>query len=115
MRYLSPVIAYFRSSKEELEKVSWPTKQEIIRYSTIVVVASVLAAAFFGALDAGLYTLVSKIVANREGVQTDAPISSSPVTIPTDSLQIEGVDANGNPADLKVVPQPVNPTPTPSN
>ncbi len=44
-------VSYFRESKEELEKVTWPTRQETIRYSILVVIVSVFMAFFFASLD----------------------------------------------------------------
>ncbi|MFH1711925.1 MAG: preprotein translocase subunit SecE [Patescibacteria group bacterium] len=41
------VINYFREAKEEMKKVTWPSQKETIRYSAIVIVVSVAAAAYF--------------------------------------------------------------------
>jgi preprotein translocase subunit SecE len=48
---LKLALNYFRESKEELEKVTWPTRQETIRYSILVVAISVIMGAFFAGLD----------------------------------------------------------------
>lgn len=57
------VVKYFREAKEELAKVTWPTKQETLRYSLIVIAMCVGVAAYFGLLDwllnRGLEALVS--------------------------------------------------------
>jgi preprotein translocase SecE subunit len=45
------IYRYFRESKEELQKVTWPSRQDTIRYSTLVVVVVVGMGAFFAALD----------------------------------------------------------------
>ncbi|MBI5731882.1 MAG: preprotein translocase subunit SecE [Candidatus Magasanikbacteria bacterium] len=45
------IIDYFKTSKEELKKVSWPTKKETTHYSLIVVGLSLAVAVFFGVLD----------------------------------------------------------------
>ena len=47
----SAAVKYLRESKEELQKVSWPTQKEIVRYSTIVVVFTVGLGILFGAFD----------------------------------------------------------------
>lgn len=56
------VVAYLRGAKEELEKTTWPTQKEVLLYSTLTVVITVLAAAYFGlvdfALNAGLGALI---------------------------------------------------------
>jgi len=47
-------IKYLSEAKAELAKVSWPSKKDTIRYSTIVVAVTVGLAAFFAILDWGL-------------------------------------------------------------
>lgn len=45
------VVKYFRDAKEELKKVTWPTKEETVRYTIAVIVMSAVLAAYFGLLD----------------------------------------------------------------
>ena len=45
------VLRYLRESKEELIRVTWPSKALTIKYSVIVVILSIFIAAFFGGLD----------------------------------------------------------------
>jgi len=42
---------YVREAKEEMGKVTWPSQKETIQYSVLVIVISILVAAFFGGLD----------------------------------------------------------------
>ncbi|MBI2475488.1 preprotein translocase subunit SecE [Candidatus Uhrbacteria bacterium] len=42
---------YFKESKEELKKVTWPSRQEINKYSLIIILLSLIIAGFFGGLD----------------------------------------------------------------
>lgn len=42
---------YVRDSIEESKKVTWPTRKQTLRYSILVVVITLLLAAFFGGLD----------------------------------------------------------------
>lgn len=42
---------YIKGSSEELSKVVWPTKQQAIKLTIIVLVFCVLSAILFGALD----------------------------------------------------------------
>jgi preprotein translocase subunit SecE len=42
---------YLRESKQELEKVSWPTKEQTKRYAIIVFAFCIIMAIYFGALD----------------------------------------------------------------
>lgn len=45
------LVQYFLDSKAELKKVSWPTRQETIKYTILVIAISLLLAAFLGLLD----------------------------------------------------------------
>ena len=54
--------AYVRESKEELEKVIWPSKETAIRYSILVIGVSVAMAAFFAGLDWGLTKGLEKLL-----------------------------------------------------
>ncbi|MCX6800057.1 MAG: preprotein translocase subunit SecE [Candidatus Falkowbacteria bacterium] len=42
---------YLKDSYEEVKKVTWPTKQEVINYTLLVIVVSVVIAGFLGGLD----------------------------------------------------------------
>ena len=42
---------FLREVRAELRKVSWPTREELIRYSIIVLVAIVVVTAFISAVD----------------------------------------------------------------
>ncbi len=78
------LVAYVRSSKAELEKVAWPTKQDVFRYSTLIVVVSLVAAVFFALLDNGLQSGIRAVILRK------APVTATtePTTIPADSLQV---------------------------
>jgi preprotein translocase subunit SecE len=58
----NPVVKYFREAKVELEKVSWPTRKDTIMYSVLVLVLSLVTAAFIGALDLGLTKGLEKLI-----------------------------------------------------
>ena len=47
----NPVIRYFREAREELRKVTWPQRRDVLIYSSLVIGFSVITAAYFGALD----------------------------------------------------------------
>ena len=48
------LVGYLRESKQELEKVTWPTQKDTIRYTVLTIVISVLFGVYFGVLDFGL-------------------------------------------------------------
>lgn len=57
------VVNYFRTSYQELKKVTWPSRANTIRYTVAVIVMCAVVAAYFGLLDwlltKGLEALVS--------------------------------------------------------
>ncbi len=53
---------YILESKEELKKVTWPTRQQVTRDTLVVIGISVAVAAFFGAVDYGLMALISRYI-----------------------------------------------------
>jgi len=48
---MSKVIEFLKEARAELEKVSWPTKEQIVRNTLIVIGISVATALFLGSLD----------------------------------------------------------------
>ncbi len=48
---MSKTIEFLREARAELEKVSWPTKEQIVRNTLIVIGISVATALFLGTLD----------------------------------------------------------------
>ncbi|MEK7183278.1 MAG: preprotein translocase subunit SecE [Patescibacteria group bacterium] len=47
----NPAVRYFREAREELRKVTWPQRREVMIYSALVVAFSIITAAYFGLLD----------------------------------------------------------------
>jgi preprotein translocase subunit SecE len=48
---------YLREVRDEMRKVAWPTRPEVVRYSIIVTATIVVYTAFIGGLDYGLRDL----------------------------------------------------------
>lgn len=46
-----PLVKYLREAREELQKVTWPSRKQVIRYSIIVIAMCVVFALYFGGLD----------------------------------------------------------------
>jgi len=57
-----PAATYLRESKEELEKVTWPTRRETVRYSVLVIAVSIVVGAFFAGLDWALNLGLGKLI-----------------------------------------------------
>jgi len=55
-------IAFFIEVKAELLKVVWPSRNDTIKYTIIVIGFSILLAAILGAADLGLAQLLTKFI-----------------------------------------------------
>jgi len=53
---------YLQESREELKKVTWPSRQQVMRDTFVVIGISVAVAAFFGAIDFGLMELMQSLI-----------------------------------------------------
>ena len=51
MSYLEKTKQYFKEVKVEMAKVKWPTKNDTVNYTIVVIGVSLAVAAFLGALD----------------------------------------------------------------
>ncbi len=52
---------FLRETRDELKKVVWPTRQEVIRLTLVVIVVSLVVGIFLGGLDF-LFTSLLKII-----------------------------------------------------
>lgn len=53
--------SFFKESFEELKKVRWPHRNELVSYTLVVIFAVVLVTVYFWVVDIGLSALVSWI------------------------------------------------------
>lgn len=53
---------FYTEVKEELKKVSWPTKEQTIRTTAVVAVVVAIIAVYLGAVDAVLARLASVVL-----------------------------------------------------
>ncbi|MBI2622618.1 MAG: preprotein translocase subunit SecE, partial [Candidatus Levybacteria bacterium] len=42
---------FLKETREELKKVTWPTQQEVVRLTTIVIIVSLIVGLLIGAMD----------------------------------------------------------------
>lgn len=56
----NPVIKYFKEVRDELKKVEWPKREDIIRGTLVVIGLSVALAIILGASDEGFSYLLQK-------------------------------------------------------
>jgi preprotein translocase subunit SecE len=48
---MSKLTQYFKDTRSEMKQVKWPTREEAIRYTLVVIVLSIVVAALLGAFD----------------------------------------------------------------
>jgi len=102
MNILAKFTNYLRSAKTELQKVTWPTREETLRYSALVIGVTIFTAAFFASLDFGLSKGIDLLIQNRTNTAV-APQNLPPATTPVvPDVSPSGVDArdiNGLPTN----------------
>ncbi len=109
MTFPDRVRNYFRASKEELFAVTWPTRQDIMRYTGLVIATVIVFGLFFTALDFVVNKGIQAILSSKTA-QTVAPETATS-TLPIDvaPVQVEATDGNGGAADVKVEQVPITP------
>ena len=60
--FVSKIITFLKEVKLEMKKVNWPTRENVIRYTLIVIVSSLVVAIFLGGLDFGFSSILNKFV-----------------------------------------------------
>ena len=56
------IITFLKEAKLELKKVNWPTREETVRYTLIVVGISIAVAIFLGGLDVIFSDLLNRFL-----------------------------------------------------
>jgi len=59
---MAKITQFLREVRNELSKVSWPTKKQIIQYTIVVVTISLVTAIFLGLLDFVFEWLLNKFI-----------------------------------------------------
>jgi preprotein translocase subunit SecE len=62
MNFFNKITTFLKEVRLEMKKVNWPTRQETLRYTLIVIGVSLAVAAFLGALDFLFTTLLNKFI-----------------------------------------------------
>ncbi len=62
MKIFPQIIAFLKEVRLEIKKVNWPTREETIRYTLIVIGISVAVAIFLGGFDFIFTTLLNRFV-----------------------------------------------------
>ncbi|TAL18986.1 preprotein translocase subunit SecE [Patescibacteria group bacterium] len=59
----NPIGKYLSDSRDELAKVVWPSRQQIINHSLLVIGISLGVAIYFGLIDVGLSRAMEMLIA----------------------------------------------------
>ncbi len=109
---ISLTVNYVKSSIAELKKVTWPTREQTVRYSVLVITVSVVIAVFFASLDFGFSRGI--LFAISKSPHSSAPAAANetpPVTpdlVPTPQAQ----PSTPAPANSQGLPITITPTPS---
>ncbi|MGB4253680.1 MAG: preprotein translocase subunit SecE [Minisyncoccales bacterium] len=60
--FFKKIPKFFSEVRTEMKKVSWPTRQETIRNTVLVISVSIVTAIFLGGLDALFAWIINKII-----------------------------------------------------
>lgn len=59
---MESILRYFREAKAELLRVTWPTKKQLWYSTLVVVIVTLIAAAYLGLVDMLLTAIFTKIL-----------------------------------------------------
>ena len=62
MDIISKIITFLKEVRLEMKKVNWLTRQQLIKYTLVVIGFMLVMATFFGTLDWGFAALLQKFV-----------------------------------------------------
>ena len=59
---MKKIIQFFKESKEELQKVTWPTRDEVTSFTGVVIVTIVVLSIFLWLVDKALMSLIKVVM-----------------------------------------------------
>ena len=59
---MNRLVLFLKDVKVELARVSWPTREQTVKYSLAVILTSLIVAAFLGGLDAVFAMVLNKFL-----------------------------------------------------
>lgn len=59
---MNKIVQFLKEAKEELLKVNWPTREQTLNYTLIIIALSIAIAAFLGGLDWFFETLLKTFI-----------------------------------------------------
>ena len=62
MQKVKDAIQFVKDSKEELNKVTWPDRDEVTSFTVVTIITVVILSMFLWAVDTGLMTLLKTLM-----------------------------------------------------
>ena len=62
MGVIARVTEFFQEVLLEFKRVTWPSRQELVNSTTVVIVVTLILAFFLGAVDIGLTKIVERVL-----------------------------------------------------
>ena len=62
MQTVEKLTIFLKEVRLEIKKVNWPTRQEVLRYTAIVIGVSLAVAIYLGGIDFILNTLLNRLI-----------------------------------------------------
>lgn len=59
---MNAIVSYINGALEELRHVRWPTRQQAVRFSAVVIFFTLATGIFFGIIDFGLSEFMSQLL-----------------------------------------------------
>jgi len=59
---IKQLISFFKDSREELKKVTWPDREEVTSFTVVVVISLIVFSIFLWLVDTGLMTLIKVVI-----------------------------------------------------
>ncbi len=56
------IIKFFEEVRSELKKVTWPSKDETVRMTIVVIITTIIVGAYVGVIDYGLTKILGKFI-----------------------------------------------------
>lgn len=59
---INKIKAYLQGVMTETKKVNWPSRQEIINHTLVVIIAIIILTIIFGTIDLGLSKILERVI-----------------------------------------------------
>ena len=59
---IKQLISFFKDSREELKKVTWPDREEVTSFTVVVVISLIVFSLFLWLVDTGLMALIKVVI-----------------------------------------------------